>query len=230
MKLATKIMAGTAALAFLTLATGSQAQVTLTITLSGSVSVQGATNDNGTVTAYASPAKKTFATKDILKNLALDEYAENNFPSNSFPAGAKLVVVTGNNNGEFLVVDKSGTNVLVDVSDIIFAQDGIIGNYIASGKQNDTTGLASPSKTYQHVFTIGYDDSKIPGGGGVGFQFYMTGLMTDSTTDTTPNATTGAYTESKSAKMSAIGEGNYQGQPFVLTGSLNASGKATLSR
>jgi hypothetical protein len=54
--------------------------------------------------------------------------------------------------------------------------------------------------------------------------------MTSKTTDTAPNNESGVYTETESNNMSAsAGEGNYQGTPLVITGSITASGKATLT-
>ena len=230
MKLATKIMAGTAALALLTLAAGSlQAQVTNVITLSLSVSVQGNSTDVNGVTIAAAPIKHTVATKDILGFLAQAENAEGNYlAGTTFPTGAKLVVISSsNNNNPVFQVLAANNSFLVDVSDIITSADGTFGNDIYSGKQNDTTLLAATSETDLHILTMQYDDTWIMGSQDV--KFYVTGLMTSTTTDTVPNATTSVYTESQSHKLaSGTGEGTYQGQPFVLTGTMSATGKATL--
>ena len=62
----------------------------------------------------------------------------------------------------------------------------------------------------------------------------MTGLMTSTTTDTAPKL--GIYTERQSDKLtSGVGEGRIAGTAFnagtafVLTGTLSAGGKATLT-
>src|ERR1039457_4977361 len=95
MKLTTKIMAGTAALAFLTMAAGSlQAQVTNLVTITATASMQDTTStDNGTVTTYNSPIVYSVTTVEILADLAVDENAEGKYGSPTFPPGAKLVAI-----------------------------------------------------------------------------------------------------------------------------------------
>jgi hypothetical protein len=224
MKLKNIIMAG-AALAFLTIAAGSlQAQLTQILTITATASLQGGSTDNGTVTTYAAPIKHTADTKQILAFLAQDENVEGNYGSTNFPSGAKLVIAA---NGAFQVLDKSD-NLLVDVSDILSSSNPGTNN-IFSGKQNDTNGLASPTTTDLSLLTITFDDSNV-GEGAVGLTFSMTGIGTGKTTDTTPNVSTGAYTETDSGSLtSATGEGSYQGDPLVVTGSAKASGKGTLN-
>jgi hypothetical protein len=226
MKLTTKIIAGTAGLACLSLSTLSlQAGVTNVITIALTASVQGASTDNGTITTTAAPSKHAVATKDILGFLAQAEHAKGKYAAGTtFPAGAKLVVVTGSGNGGFQVLDKNNKP-LVDVSDIISSVNGTMDNNIHSGKQIDANGLATPSRTALHILTIKHDDTGIAGSAGV--LFYMTGFMTSTTTDATPKS--GLYTESQTHTLvSGVGEGTYQGIPLVLTGSLSATGTGTL--
>jgi hypothetical protein len=227
MKLKTKIIAGAAVLASLTFAaTGLQAQVTVPFTITATASVQGSSTNNGTVTTYAAPTSMTLDTKQILADLAKDEFAAGIWSSSTFPGGAKLVVII--NGGDFQVLDKAG-NFLVDVTNILsVTYGGIDGNFITSGKQNDNTGLSSPTITVSNIATFSYDDTNIIGS--VGLQFYLTGIVTGKTTDTTPNTNTGVYTETKSFKWSnTAGEGNYQSRELLLTGSLTGSGKGTLT-
>lgn len=221
MKKISQIAVPVAALAFLALSAGSlQAQVTNVITFSLTGMVQGGSTDNGTTTTTASPTKHTLATKDILSLLATDE-------STVFPSGAKLVVIGGGGDDlVFQVLDKNN-NFLVDVSDIISGEGtGNFGQDIFSGKQIDANSLSSPTITDLQIFTIFYDDT---GDGGT-LQFYLTGLITNTTTDTTPNNITGVYKETQSHKLSTgAGDGNFQGTPLVLTGSFSASGSANLT-
>lgn len=225
MKLKTKIIAGAALLAFLTFAAGSLRadNVTNVLTINATVMTQGNTNDNGTVTTIAAPIKESVETKQVLEFLAVDENAEGNYPSNSFPTGAKLVVI---GDSDFQVLNKSN-KFLVDVSGVLSVQDVNEGtNDMISGKVINETGLADTTLTDLHVLKFIYDDSAVSGG--VGLQFYLEGLMTSTVTDTAPKA--GKYTETKSNKItSALGEGNFQGTPFVITGSLTADGKATIA-
>jgi len=229
MKLTTKIVAGAAALALLTMAVGSlQAQVTQVLTITATASIQGNSSDNNTITTYASPTKFSVTTKVILGALAVDEHAESNYLAGStFPSGAKLVTINNNNNtNDFQVLDKNG-NLLVDVSDILsFNQPGE--NSIFSGKQNDSTQLASPSTVGSQLLTLSFDDTGIPGGEGV--KFFYTGIGTGTTTDTTPNVNTGVYTETDNGSLtSGTGEGTSQGTQLLITGTASATGKGTLT-
>jgi hypothetical protein len=222
MHLTTKTIITAALTGLMTLVAASSkadSTTTNTITVAFTASVQGNTNDDGTITTVAAPSKHSVATANLLSWLALAENGEGNFPSNSFPSGAKLVVFQQ----DFMVLDKNN-NLLVDVSDIISATDSKFGVSVVSGKQNDTTGLAATSETELHLLTIHYDDTGIPGSNNV--KFYLMGMMTSTTTDTAPNSSTQIYTETQSHKLaSGIGEGFYQGQPFTITGTLSAIGK-----
>ncbi len=224
MKLKTKIVSSAAVLAFLSLAINSlQAQVTNLVSITATVLIQGSVNDNGTNTTAAAPSKHSVTTQTLLGLLAQDEYAEGNYGSTNFPTGAKLVVIDSHNNNPAFQVLTSGNVLLVDVSDILagISED----NDVYSGKQNDSTGLSNPSTTDLSVFKFKFDDTGITGGQGV--QFYLQGLMTNTKADTIP--VNGVYTQTESHKMSGAGQGTFQGVSFVLTGSLSASGKATLT-
>jgi len=225
------IITGTVVGVFLTLAAGRvQAQVTNVILLTAtSLSQQGA-NDDGTTTTTPAPNKTSVTTKLLLGFLARDEFAEGKYGATNFPAGSQLVVVNDHGCPYFQVLTASNT-FLVDVSDIILVREGRLGNDIFSGKRNDATGLASTKATDIRVLTIGYDDSQVQDtfGDVVGLGFYMTGLMTSTTTDTAPTSAK-VYTETHVGKMTtALGEGIYQGRPFVISGSLNVSGKGTFT-
>ena len=229
MKLTTKTLAGIVALAFSTLAAGHlQAQVPTVLAITGTQVLESNSNDNGTITTTPAPTRRPLTTKRILEILALDEYEAGKYTAKAFPPGAKLRVIISSPKSVFQVVDKNN-NLLVDVSNIISINSGgINGTYLTSGKENDTTGLPSPSRTIVNLLTFRFDDSHIAGS--VGFQFYMTGVVSGTTTDTTPNPATKVYTETKSIRMSnAAGEGIDKGQAFVFTCNLSGSGKATLT-
>ena len=247
------MIAGTVALACLTLGAGGlHAQVTQVVTIKATASVQGgystSTNSHtGIITyTYATPTKHSVATKDLLALLALDENAEGNYPDTNFPAGAKLVMtpVTPDPDGGsvslepvgntpvinnvtisddfFQVVDKNN-NALADVSEII-SINRAGGNDITSSKSTSSTGLGT--STDLQLISLKFDDTGVGGS----LKFFLTGIGTDKTTNTTPNKTTGAYTESSSSSLSSgTGEGSYLGNPFVCTGTVSTSGKATLN-
>src|SRR5258708_15492722 len=69
--------------------------------------------DNGTNTVTAAPKVETHNTAELLSILARDKAAQHSWPSNSFPAGAKLAV----GNDSFVIV--AGTNILLRFSDIL---------------------------------------------------------------------------------------------------------------
>ena len=230
MKTTNMILAGAVALAALTLNAPLQAQVTNVITLTATSQSQQATTTNGTTITTAAPNKTSINTKMILGFLAQDEYAEGKYVTNTFPAGAQLVVINDNGCPIFQVLSSSNT-FLVDVSDIIFVDQGRLGNDIFSGQRNGANGLAIKKFTDQRLLTFGFNDFYVHDtyGDVVGLTFYMNGLMTSTTTDTTPDSSK-HYTESHTGKMAnAAGEGVFQGQPFVITGTLNVSGKSTLT-
>ena len=173
------------------------------------------TNLSGLITTPV-PLKSTFTTATILSYLAQDEHAAGNYPSSSFPAGALLVV-----RGDSVIVTDSATNELVDVSDILTAQTD--DNSVFSGKQNKATGLAAPMLSEIQYQKLVYDDSAITNGAHLSFT--LGGLATVVTKDTV-NAIAGTYSETVTSTVkSGAGTGNFQGTPFILTGSFTASCK-----
>jgi hypothetical protein len=196
------------------------------LTVTATAYVQGDSSDSDNVTTTAKPTKVSVGTKQLLATLATDENAAGLYPSTTFPSGAKLVTVDGNNDSpDFQVLDKSD-NLLVDVTNIVsFGQPG--NNSINSGKQNDSNGLASPATANLQLLTFAFDDTAINGSANI--KFYFTGIGTGTTTDTTPNGG-GVYSETdKGSLTSGTGEGTAQGKQLIITGSAKASGKGTLT-
>ncbi len=180
--------------------------------------------DNGTNRVTPPPIIKSVTTKTVLNQLALDKFASGAWVSPTFPAGAKLVVFKDSADPVFQVLGKSN-NFLVDVSDILSLNTG--NRSVFSGKESDATGLANPSTTDRGLATLSFDDTRIAGGGNI--SFFLSGIFVSVTTDTKPNSLTGLYKEIQTHKAStAIGDGTYQGSDMVISGSINASGKATL--
>jgi hypothetical protein len=210
----------------------SQAQVTIAVTLTATAQVQSASVvDNGSITTTGAPTKVAINNKSILSLLAVAEHAEGHYLAATFPAGAKLMAIVGlgNNAGpDFEVLDKSN-NLLVDVADVLTgANSGTYGSKIASGKSNDTTSLADPSRSKLTITTLAYDDTGIAGSSNI--QFVLTGLLSETTADTVPNATTHVYKETRTETMKGgAGDGNYSGVPMVLSGTLTLKGSASLS-
>lgn len=196
-----------------------RADVVQILNFSVTTYTQSPISDNGTNSSAAAPKVSTHKTADLLDALAQDEFAAHNWPSNSFPATAKLAV---NNDGFFVI---NGTNFLVSVSNVMSFDAGE--NEINSGKRSDATGLALPAIKRLQIGRITFDDTAIAGGSNL--KFFIQGLITNSRTDSTPNSS-GSYTETQAGKMTnGAGEGvDSDGSPFVLTGTVTVAGKATL--
>jgi len=153
--------------------------------------------------------------------LAFDEYAEANWPSNSFPRNSILALASG----RFVVMN--GTQFLLDVSDIMSLTTNL--PTLSYVKLTNSTGLAFPSQYTQQVECISFDDAFI--GGGKNMQFYLMGIVTQTKTDTSP--VRGSYTETRTTSMSSgIGGGYSQNTPCICTGwfSATASSSLTLTR
>jgi len=195
------------------MATSVSADTLLYITFTATTYSQRPISDNGTNTVAAAPKVQSHNTAELLTTLAKDKAAQGNWSSNSFPAGAKLAA----GNDSFVVT--LGTNVLVDVSDILSFSNGE--QEVFSGKTSDATGLATPSITRLRTGRLSFDDTGIVNGSGL--KFYLQGVLTEKRTDSVP--VNGTYTRSTSAKLSSgTGEGSSDGIPFILTGSLIATG------
>jgi len=199
----------------ISVAANAHAEVLQYLTFTVTTYTQRDSSDNGTNTVTAAPKVQTHNTAELLSILARDKAAQHSWPSNSFPAGAKLAV----GNDAFVVV--AGTNILLNVSDILSFTNG--DNEIVSGKRNDITGLANPTASRLQIGRLTFDDTAIDGSAGL--KFYIQGLISQTESDTIP--VNNVYTQTRSAKLSnGTGEGtNSGGRAFVLTGGLSATGR-----
>ena len=221
MKLQTQIIAGAAALAFLTGGVaGLQAAETVTnpLTITATVRSQGGTNIVHGVTIVTNQIQ-TLTTKTILGFLARDEFAAGRYSATNFPAGAKLVAIVSTGGDDYQVLDKKN-QLLVDVSNIItFSTTSEV--YVGRTKSFPVVGVAGdPTEVRWQAATFSYDDSAITGS--VGFHYTMVGTMKRTVTYTFPSYTT--LFVATSATMAFSGTGSYQGTPFIVTGTLNAAG------
>jgi hypothetical protein len=224
-KLKLLVLFAIAAVLSLSLPGNLRAQVLESVTISATLYEQGPTHDNNTATTISAPAKRSISTATLLEDLAADEFAEGNWTSAKFPAGAKL-----NYNGTGFEVDL-GTNQLVDVSDILSLN--VTGqNDITSGNYLDANGQGTPPYTQvdYEIVSLAYSSS----GGSSGMSFTVTGLATFTGKATTPNARTGNYTQSSSFSLQdGTGEGSLTDSSgntvnFVVTGlTVTASGSAS---
>jgi hypothetical protein len=200
---------------------------TVPLTVSFSITAQVQSSEmNGTSTTLSVPAfvKGTITTQKLLPLIAQDEFSEGHYSSQSFPAGAKLVVLVDPltfADNSYAVEDKNG-NELVDVSDLMSLQvsGGIT---VDSYNQNISTDLYKPFVLgFSGIFT--FDDTGV--GGGVKFSVSQTVVAT--TTESSPN---NVFMESVSAKLSAgSGTGAFGGSNAILTcGAQTFSGKRSLA-
>ncbi|SRR5258706_7922501 len=176
---------------------------------------------SGTNTTIAPPVIQTHTTADLLSILARDKKAQGNWPSNSFPANAKLAI----SNNTFVVA--SGTNVLVDISDILKLTNG--NSQIFSGRTNNVTGLSNPATTRLFLGTFTFDDTSITNGAHVAF--FLRGVVSRVETDS--SIINSAYKQTVVGKLAnGSGEGiDSDGRQFVCTGTVTvvAHGTAILS-
>ncbi|MES1180248.1 MAG: LamG domain-containing protein [Verrucomicrobiota bacterium] len=190
----------------------------LKISLNLTLYKQNTSRDNGATTITASPKTLKYATKDILKVLASDKFAQGYWPSNSFPKSAQLAT-DGKN---FLVV--KGTNILADVSDIMSLDFG--NKEITSGTQDDVTGLAHKSEKKLQILNVTFDDSQVTGGNQL--KFYLQGFLSETVSDTAP--ANGIYVETITGSMTdGTGEGSSTNVDFVCKGSATITGKTKLN-
>ncbi len=193
------------------------APLTLTFSLTGAVNNPVATT-NG-ITATYTPKKFTLTTSTLLKLIAADEFTNGSWASNSFPKSSKIVLMLDNNDyqGHFVVADKTGTNVFLDISNI-FTITIQTDRIVKSGKLNTTTGLWSGA--VQNLGAELYFDDASTGGNTI---FTLAGILKDSISDSVKS---GVVTEKETVSLSpAIGLG------YIGSGVDSAvfSGKATFS-
>ena len=219
MKSKTLISALTA-FGLLAFAGSGNAQIVQTLTINLNVTHPDSYTNNGTTT-IATSKTQAYHTADLLKILAEDEYNAGNLASSNLPAGAKLVV-----SNQFFLILNSTNGLVADVSSIL-SFDQPTGNEVDAGKITDSTGLASPSTTALFVGTFIFDDTALTTNG-QNLQFYLQGLVKSVTTDAV-NTKAGTYTETRTGQLSnGVGDGTSGGGAFITTGTLTASGKATL--
>lgn len=205
----------TAVCAFATCATRAQ---TNPVTFSVTMTLQGpSTTVQGTNTSYAAAKATPFSSAALIAELGLVTH-------NSFSKTAKLEIVTTGNGPEFGVGDGAD---LVLISTNIMSLNPVDSTSVISGVLNGGTGLSFPTTKALTILELDYNDIGL---GGKDIAFSMRGLFSGTSTDTVPSPTTGDYTETSSAKISSMtGDGTEGGTNFVATGSLSASGKASLS-
>lgn len=189
------------------------------LSVSFSLQSQGTFSDDGTTRIFANPATRKLSTKDLLNQLARDKFTQGSYAANYFPSGAQLAV----SSGSLVVVDKY-SQLIVDVSDIVQLVYGT--NVVLSGRQNDTSGLASPRTTALASVQLAFDDTAIAGGGNT--SFVIQGLDTIKTKDTALAA--GGHKEVGSDSVKSItGSGLINGLPLVITGTINGSRSEKIS-
>ncbi len=188
------------------------------LTISAIAESQQPTNAQSNGSTIPNPLKSRVDNKQILVWLAQDEYTEGNYGAPVFPAGTQLAI----DGPDILVEDQTGA-VLVNASDIFYLQDGT--NNVFSGKLRPDNAAYNPTGKELHYFRLNFDDTAVPGG--VGLQFNLQGLMTTTFNDTKPAAYTFNRTATGKAP-NAAGDGNLNGVPCVLTGSIDTQQKIEL--
>lgn len=194
------------------------AQTTNVVTFKTTMTSQGAvvTNFQGTNISFAVQKPKGFDTADLIHELELSTSNTN------LSKATKLEIINGDSPA-FALAD--GTNVIL-IDPRIISLNLPSTNSVQSGVQNGDTFLSF--RTLKQLVIIELDLNDV-GLGASDLNFSMRGLASGTTSDTIPS-TNGVYTETFSAKISDMtGSGTEGPTPFVITGSLSASGKGVLS-
>jgi hypothetical protein len=189
-----------------------EAQVSQITSITGVALSQSAQSVNGNT---PTPSRTTITTESFLRQLALDEFAAQNYGSNFFPEGAKLSYLPGTG---FQVVDRHN-NVLLNVSAVLSLQ-AIGTNNLGS---QITAGIWTTVAITQ-LASLTYDSTQIGGR----TQFTVSGLGKTTTRYSVATAS-GNYTEFQSFSLqNGAGEGlSADGMSIVLTGftiTMNGSG------
>jgi hypothetical protein len=218
-------------IATLTVALSAQASVDRTVplvfTIKATVSVQsGITTTNGAVVTFAAPVKYSINTAGLLSELATNEFNEKNYPSASFPAGSKLIYLydlddLSLSQNHFHVVDRAG-GFVCDVSDIVSISRNDSNPSVSSGGYNPQTGLYTKS-LLSYDLRFNFDET----GAGGNVKFYLDGIVADTETDV-PTSKGVNYTTTETLKTTSLaGTGTLGAGGLVISGSVNAAGKAS---
>ncbi len=174
---------------------------------------------DGVVETYPKPKRARLTTSTLLKLIAVGEFNETNWPSKSFPHGAKLVLMYDRDDvgGSYFVVTDSKGNTLLDVSDLlrfVVYEEAVV----KSGKVNLSTG-AQTKVTLNYYAYFFYSDVEA---GGETF-FDLSGVATDETDDTLKNA---VISETQTVTFSsAQGSGEIKGKAATVSASIKIRGK-----
>lgn len=202
-----------------------QAQVSLEVSISGTVFAQGSTNANNTTTTTRAPIKSSLTTATLLRQLAQDEKAAGMWAKSSFPPDARLIYVNG---AGFKVVDRHYELLVIATNILSLQTNGQIeitsGSYV-DGSAGDA--FQSYSQTDVLLATFTYNATAF----GRLTTYAVTGVST-STAKNTPANAEGNSTETDSFRLQyGTGEGtNADGVNIVLAGfTVTGKGKATLN-
>jgi hypothetical protein len=205
----------------------------LQMTIKATAEIQNQLVDNGTTKSVAAPLKFSVTTKSLMAMLAQDEFSDGNYPSATFPSGAKLMFMadeTDFSNSTFQVVDKEGLE-LVDVTDELRLEINVDGIPVTSGEINISTAVLTGKENLSYIAKLSFDNtgSNTPG---TLYGFYLQGIVEDVTSDTVPK--NGSYTEKENSKMAdGAGPGESVGagktSPMIISGSLSFSGTKVFS-
>jgi hypothetical protein len=177
---------------------------------------------NDMVKTYPAPKRARLTTSTLLKLIAVAEFDETNWPSKSFPQGAKLVLMYDRDDlsGSYFAVTDSKGNPLLDVSDLltIMVYEGTI---VTNGKVNLSTG-AQTKLTLHYYADLFFSDV----GTGGGTFFNLSGVAADESSDKLKNAIiSGTQTVTF---PSAQGSGLVNGNPATFSASIKLNGKSII--
>jgi len=169
----------------------------------------------------------------LFKNASFIALLENSF-NTTFPKGSQLVYGDGPAGASIYLVDKTGTNIVFDISPVVSVTSS---NGVQSGASSSTEKITStkttftgsgsgPGTSYQ---TFTYNDTALATANGQKSQFSFSGVSSSSgsvnytETFTPPSSITVKGTERQSFVVTGSGAGTINGTASVIGGTVNGS-------
>lgn len=169
----------------------------------------------------------TTVTKSKATNAPIDSEYILSLLANSFktnlPSGAKLIM-SGAEGFSFLVVDSSGSNVLLDASGVLSISDNLsvesaVETFIQTTSRTGTRNSGNSTETFTEYATLNYNDTALTTADGTHTSFQLSGVLVDMVST---NIKTIKTTES--VTLHGTGAGTIQGKNnVILKGTVTAT-------
>jgi len=173
-------------------------------------------------TTNVTTVTKSKATNTPIDSAVILGLLENSFKTN-FPSGAELIM-SGVENYSFLVVDSTGTNVLLDASTVLSIAANVS---VDSGRETliqktSHTGTKDSGNNTERIIeyaTLSYDDNALTTKDGTHTNFQLSGILVDMLSENI-----GTDRATQSVTLRGAGTGTIQGKSnIILKGTVTAA-------